>query len=276
MPNYLSYQFQDSPNFVNTYDELPLWSAPFGLLLLQHLELKPNLTVLDLGSGTGFPLLELAGRLGKSCKLYGIDPWTNANQRARQKIANYALDNVEIVACSAEQMPFADQSVDLIVSNLGLNNFAQPQVVLRECRRVLKPGGKLALTTNLNGHWKEFYDRFESTLQDLGKAEIIAQLTAQQEHRGTVASITKLLTDHGFQSSRHYTDRFEMRFLDGSAFLNHHFIKLGWLSEWRDLLPPADREASFSALEQNLNAYAQSSGGLSLTVPVAFIEVVAA
>lgn len=74
MIEYLSYKFDDNQEFIDCFDELPLWSAPFGLLLLKHLELKPNLTVIDLGSGSGFPLIELAERLGKSCKLFGLDP----------------------------------------------------------------------------------------------------------------------------------------------------------------------------------------------------------
>ena len=48
MTDYLSYQFTDSQEFVDTIDEVPLWSAAFGLLLLKHLELKPDLTVLDI------------------------------------------------------------------------------------------------------------------------------------------------------------------------------------------------------------------------------------
>lgn len=61
MMEYLSYTFKDSETFVNTFDEAPLWSASFGQLLLKHLNLKPNITVVDIGSGAGFPLLELAG-----------------------------------------------------------------------------------------------------------------------------------------------------------------------------------------------------------------------
>ena len=89
MTEYLTYKLNDSEEFISTFDELPFWSASFGLLLFEHLELKPNLTVIDIGSGTGFPLFELAGRLGKSSKLYGVDHWKNANARAKQKIFNY-------------------------------------------------------------------------------------------------------------------------------------------------------------------------------------------
>ncbi len=272
MTEYLSYKFDDKPDLVETFDEVPLWSASFGLLLLKHLELMPNLTVIDIGSGAGFPLVELAERLGKSSKLYGLDPWKNANERAGRKIKNYGLSNVEIIESSAEQIPFDDGSIDLIVSNLGINNFEKPQVVFKECHRVLKPNGRLALTTNLNGHWKEFYDIFETTFEQLGQEKIIDKLTVHQEHRGTIDSIAKLFTDNGLKICCHFEESFQMKFLDGSAFLNHHFVKLGWLSSWRNLLPQDDLKEIFLSLEQNLNTYSNESGGLSLTVPMAFIE----
>ena len=272
MTDYLSYQFNDSEEFISTFDELPLWSAPFGLLLLKHLELKHNMTVLDIGSGAGFPLMELASRLGSSGTLYGIDPWINANIRARQKIKNYNLSNVQIIETSAEQIPIDNKSIDLIVSNLGINNFEQPEIVFRECNRVLKQNGKLALTTNLNGHWKEFYTVFESTLRQTGQEGLIDKLNEHQEHRGNIDSISKLFTQNGFKVTRHLEESFEMKFLDGSAFLNHHFVKPGWLDSWRKLLPPDRLVETFKLIEQNLNSYSKTQGSLVLTVPMLFIE----
>ena len=272
MTDYLAYTFNDNEEFINTFDELPLWSASFGLLLLKHLELKPGITVIDIGSGAGFPLMELAARLGKSCKLYGLDPWANANKRAQQKIKNYGLTNVELIEKSAEQIPFDDDSIDLIVSNLGINNFDKPPIVFKECYRVLKPKSTLAITSNLNGHWKEFYQLFYSTLKQLGKNNLIAILEADEQHRGTIESVSKLFTDNGFKISRHFEEKFEMKFLDGSTFLNHYFVKLGWLTSWMKLFPKEELQELFSALEKNLNAYSQKNNGLVLTVPMAFIE----
>ena len=272
MTDYLAYTFNDNEEFINTFDELPLWSASFGLLLLKHLELKPGITVIDIGSGAGFPLMELAARLGKSCKLYGLDPWANANKRAQQKIKNYGLTNVELIEKSAEQIPFNDDSIDLIVSNLGINNFDKPPIVFKECYRVLKPKSTLAITSNLNGHWKEFYQLFYSTLKQLGKNNLIAILEADEQHRGTIESVSKLFTDNGFKISRHFEEKFEMKFLDGSTFLNHYFVKLGWLTSWMKLFPKEELQELFSALEKNLNAYSQKNNGLVLTVPMAFIE----
>ncbi|MFZ1424128.1 MAG: class I SAM-dependent methyltransferase [Saprospiraceae bacterium] len=272
MASYLNYQFKDTESFINTFDEAPLWSASFGLLLLKHVELKSNQTVIDIGSGAGFPLLELAGRLGNSCKLYGIDPWKNANVRAHQKIENYGYSNVSIIEASAEQIPFENNTIDLIVSNLGINNFENPEIVFKECHRALKANGKLVLTTNLNGHWKEFYQLFYYTLENIDKANLIPILKKDEEHRGTIESISKLFTNNNLKLTRHYEEQFKMNFIDGSAFLNHHFIKLGWLTTWMGLFPKAELLEIFTALELNLNDYAAKNNGLSLTVPMAYLE----
>lgn len=272
MTKYLDYTFEDNENFIQTFDELPLWSAAFGLLLLKHLELKPSITVVDIGSGAGFPLLEIAERLGNSCKIYGVDPWKTANERCKQKIKNYNINNVELIESSAEKLPFKDRSIDLVVSNLGINNFSDPKTVFNECIRVLKPNGKLALTTNMFGHWKEFYDIFYSSLRSLNKEHLIEVLKKDEEHRGTFESTSKLFTESGFKICRHFTDCFEMRFADGTAFLNHHFVKLGWLTSWIQLFPKEELHEIFSALENNLNTYSKKHGGLTLTVPMLFIE----
>jgi arsenite methyltransferase len=270
--SYLSYKFEDTKEAISTYDELPLWSAPFGLLLFKHLELKPGLRIIDIGSGAGFPVIELAERFGKSCTLYGIDTWANANDRAKQKIKNFGLTNVEIIEGSAEKIPFDSSSIDLMVSNLGINNFENPLLVFTECNRVLKHKGKLVLTTNLNGHWIEFYNVFEETLLQLGKNKLANTILAHQEHRGTVESISKLFTGSGFKITRHFEESFEMKFSDGSAFLNHHFVKLGWLASWKNLLPEKEMKNIFLLLEENLNSYSCKHGGLELSVPMAFIE----
>jgi arsenite methyltransferase len=274
MNRFLNYTFQDTPEDINVFDELPIWSAPFGLLMLKNIELKPNLTVLDIGSGAGFPLIELAERLGETCKCYGLDPWKNANERARQKIKNYDLKNVETIEGSAEQMPFENETFDLVASNLGIHNIDDPAKALQECHRVLKTEGRLVLITNLYGQWRTFYKIFKETLVQLSKDQLIESLNKHEQSRGTGESYFNLLHDNGFSPITSKSDEFEMRYLNGTAFLNHHFIKLGCLSTWKSIIPEIDWVEVFGLLEENLNQYAEEYGELKMTVPMLYIEAV--
>lgn len=272
MTQYLKYRFADSPEFVDTFDELPLWSASFGLLLLKNLHIQPNSSVLDIGCGTGFPLLEIASRMGKTCTCYGLDPWQNAVDRLTKKITNYDITNTTVIAGSAENMPYAANSMDYIVSNLGINNFGNRDAALDECLRVLKPNGKLALTTNLYGHWKEFYTVFAEVMANHPIEGGLEKLKQHEEHRGTVAGLSQWITQHGFTVSKCVEDSFTMTFANGTAFFNHYFVKLGWLGSWLELVPEPLREVFFTDLENRLNTIAQKNGALVVTVPMLYLE----
>ena len=80
-----------SPEVMIAYDELPLWSAMFGLLLLDNVPLAGVRSALDVGCGAGFPLIELAERLGPAADVHGIDPWTAGLKRAAEKIDRFRI-----------------------------------------------------------------------------------------------------------------------------------------------------------------------------------------
>jgi arsenite methyltransferase len=271
MTDYLNYSFKDSSDFVSTYDELPLWSAPFGLLLLENIEIKPNLNILDIGCGTGFPLLELAQRFGDTCKVTGIDLWVNAISRVEEKIKSYPVKNTSLIKGSAESMPFDDNTFDMIVSNLGINNIPDKDAAFKESYRVLKQNGKLSITTNLYGHWKEFYKIFRETISE-SHPELLAALEDHEHHRGTLKSVSDLFTNHKFSITNHKEETFSMRFLNGTAFLNHYFIKMGFMDSWKNSIPDEHRLEFFKQLETNLNKYSAKEGELKLTVPMLYIE----
>ena len=81
-----------------------------------------------------------------------------------------------------------------------------------------------------------------------------------------------MFSDAGLKVTRSFEDSFSMHFLDGTAFMNHYFVKLGWLGSWKELIPEKEQAGLFGKLEVNLNSYASAKGGLSLTVPMAYIE----
>jgi SAM-dependent methyltransferase len=259
-----------SPAVLAAYDELPLWSAIFGLLLLDEVPVSGVTSVLDIGCGTGFPLIELAERLGPRAQVHGLDPWSAGLARAAEKISSRGTSNVTLHEGTASSMPFADRTFDLIVSNLGVNNFDDREAAVRECRRVAQNGATLALTTNLQGHMREFYEVFERVLETEDD-DSRDRLRAHVAHRATVSGVRDLLERGGFTVTRVVEREGVMRFADGTALLNHHFIKLGFLDGWKKIVPGRERIV-FARLRDALDDLAARQGELRLTIPMAYIE----
>jgi len=266
------YDLEDN-ELVSVIDELPLWSAPFGLKLLESVRLRPDMQVLDVGCGLGFPLLEVAQRLGPSCSAYGIDPWQAAVDRTRKKIAAYDLANVSVSVGHAEELPFADGTFDLIVSNNGLNNVADLDASLAECFRASRPGAQLVTTMNLASTMIEFYEVYEAVLIDRSLHD---EVTRMRQHiaakRPPLAAVTKRLERAGFAIRQVIQDEFCFRYVDGTAMLEHFLIRLAFLEPWQEILAPADRSDIFDEVERRLNQAAREQGELRLSIPFVTID----
>jgi len=263
------------PEVAAHYDELPLWSAPFGQLILERVPLQTGQTVLDVGAGTGFLTVELAQRCDATSTVIAVDPWGAAMDVLREKCGYLGLTNVEFDERDASALVRADGSVDVVVSNLGINNFDDPSRVLAECRRLLRPGGTLLMTSNLVGHMSEFYDTYRDTLVVLGRTDRLPALEEEITHRATVESITTHLKRTGFEVTDTTTDSFRMRYADGTSLLRHYFIRLGFLTGWKGVVDRLDVPIVFAELERRLNKRAQVYGSLDLTVPIACFTAVA-
>jgi ubiquinone/menaquinone biosynthesis C-methylase UbiE len=257
------------------YDELPLWAASFGLKLLENIHFRPGIRALDIGFGTGFPLIELAMRSGSDSIIYGIDPWKEGHDRAKKKIDYYGITHIRLIQGVAESIPLPDGSLDLIVSNNGINNVQDRGQVFSECQRLLKPGGVLTFTMNTDLSLFEFYQEFENVLNSMNLTDTVKMMKQHiQDKRPALDTILSQLKDKGFRIAAVDSDQFYYHFANTRALFNHYFFRLSFLSRWIELVPPDMQETVFSKIADNLDRLPEYSNGLRISIPFVLVRAI--
>lgn len=153
--------------------------------------LQPGQVVLDLGSGGGVDCFLAAKQVGETGEVIGVDMTPEMIAKARENAAKGGYDNVDFRLGEIERLPVADASVDAIISNCVVNLSPDKPSVYREAYRVLKPGGRLAISDVV-----ATAPLPEEVRQD------IALVSGCVAGAATVAELEEMLTEVGFQDAR--------------------------------------------------------------------------
>jgi len=258
-----------------SYDELPLWSAPFGLVLLDTIRLRQGMKVLDVGSGHGFPMLEIADRLGSPGHVTGLEPQEDAIRIVRAKITRWENHNATIRMGFAEEMPFDDDQFDLITSNNGLNNVEDQSKAFGECYRVARPGAQMVITMNLPHTMIEFYGIFEQVLLE---EELFREAMRMKEHiaskRKPIEFLKDLIIQSGFTINSINPDGFRYRFAGAEALFRHNLIRNYFLSHWEAIVPFEQRKEVMNTVRQKIDRQVEKEGNFTLSVPFVCFDCV--
>lgn len=259
----------DSNNDLNAeiYDELPLWAAPFGMMLLDKVPYKNNQTVLDIGAGCGFPSIDLAMRLGNTCSIYAVDPWTSGINRIKKKLDFYQVRNYNIIEALAENLPFEDNHFDLVISNNGLNNVEDLQKSLSEIFRVMKSNANLIFTTNGNQTFDTFYEIFKEYAKEKNRSDVFIKILNHiDSKRKPAKEISELLEKIGFKLNEIDYSSVVWKFNDGISFFNHYFINYYFLPSWKEIIPADEFDNWIIEIAARLDNFKEDA--LKMKIPI--------
>jgi ubiquinone/menaquinone biosynthesis C-methylase UbiE len=246
---------------------LPLWSQRFGKMLLRELSLPQKAMVLDVGCGTGYPSLEILRRMDDQGRIIAIDSSSPMLDEARTKAG--PLSGKRIFFRSENALPrlsFTDDVYDLVVCNAGLQEFDDPEVMIKDFARVAKPGGRVMVTLPLAGTYAEFFDIFREVLIKQDRQDAIDRLDAYLTRFPPLEQAQAWFEDAGLVEVGASYDTFTLLFKSSREFFFAPLIEYGPLSDWKAIAGKGEpMQKVFWECKAAIDAYF-GSGSFAVTV----------
>jgi len=215
---------------------LPIWSEPFGRMLLDKVQVPPRSTILDAACGTGYPSLLLVKKLDPQTRIVAVDSSHEMLAVAREKAGPLSGKRIFFKHERIEQISFPANTFNMVISNCGILTIPDPRLGLREMVRVAKPGATVMVTFELRGSFAEFYDIFGEVLTKFDMRDELRRLDEYvgrlPDHNGALT----MLREAGLERVDLETREFTLLFPSGREFFFSPLIEYGYLSDWKALV----------------------------------------
>lgn len=231
----------------------PVWTQPFGRLLLgQVAPIDGKTTLLDVMCHSGYPGLELLRRFPEA-RLFAVDPSAALIEQARRSAGEMLGRRVFLRTEPGEpKLPFDEAVYDLVVSNLGLYDAAQPHLLLQELTRVAKPGAQVVATLPLRGTFAELYALLEAELS--GRENERKRLAAHLQSWPDVETVRSWARHAGLDEIELAVSPFSLMFAGALDLFYSPLIEHGPLPAWMAMFGDArsEMQAVFSGLRDRI------------------------
>jgi ubiquinone/menaquinone biosynthesis C-methylase UbiE len=206
-----------------TYDRVgPRYFSYFGRRLVEHTQIPSGGRVLDVATGRGAVLFPAAERVGSQGHVVGIDLTQAMVLETGQELANLDVPNAEVRQMDAENLQFPDQVFDRVLCGFAIFFFPQPYQALSEFHRVLKPGGRIGLTTFdklFYEQWRWFDDLVEGYIPpEPGSNQPAKSPSPQQPEFDKPEGLEVLLTATGFANIQIISETNEFVYADEEEY----------------------------------------------------------
>lgn len=236
---------------------LPIWSERFGRMLLRGLEVPPKAMVLDIGSGTGYPALQVIELMDDQSRLIALEGVGALLDQARKKAGDLSGKRIYFrTETPSASLGFADEVYDLVISNLGLLEVEDPQRGLQEFARVTKTDGRVIVTLPLAGTFGEFYDVYREVLIKNDLNEVLGRLEQHIARTPEPEDAARWMENAGLKDVEIEVSRFNLLFRSSREFFFSPVIEYGPLAAWKEVAGKGqEMQDIFWQVKESIDSY---------------------